>query len=204
MSIRFRRVGAVMAVVLSVVMGWGGLAWACTAQPKILSVSPVAATEGVNAEAAPGAGTAVIVTGDAVASEAPVEIRWNAATGPAIGVATSDTEGNFIVPATIPEASPGIYYVVATIDGVGVSRMAYEVTNAGSPFPSPGALTTNQLWSQTPSQAPDGGLAMEVALGVGLMAVGLVALFAGFTFVTVRTQAAKAQSHSVQRREGSS
>lgn len=173
-----------MAVgVIGVLVASAGLAWACTAQPRILSVSPVAEAPSPTAGPSTQGAKEVDVRGASVGAQAPVEIRWNAATGPIIGVATADADGNFAATATIPDVAPGVYYLVAAAGDVGIARAAYEVTAPASPSSSASAGPAD-LWATSPATAPSAGPGLM--LGTGLLAVGVVALFSGFTVAALR------------------
>jgi len=93
----------VSAVAVSILFG-SAFAWACTAQYTIF---PLALQAG-----APG--SQVVVTGQADANRA-VEVRWDSAEGPVLGMgvaAVENEEFRFAVPVTIPDASPGVHYLM--------------------------------------------------------------------------------------------
>lgn len=183
-----RRAGAAAAAAVMVSMTASSWAWACSASPSINSVDPLG--EASPAKAGDGfawAGSSVQVQGSSVTPMAPVTIRWNATDGPVIGVAPATASGGFAVPATVPAAAPGIYYMVAEVKGVSVARTAFEVTGpAAEAAPAP-----HSLWATGPSApAPATSSALGASssagvLGVGLLGGGLVVLFAGATFATL-------------------
>ena len=85
---------------LAVAVGLVGVAWACTPAAQF-SLSTVAAP----------AGTAVSVAGSSFPVDQDVSVRWNSAGGPVLG---SGKGPSFTTTVTIPDADPGIYYIVAT------------------------------------------------------------------------------------------
>lgn len=182
----WRRTGlAVLALAVPSVVG-GGLAWACTAFPTILSVEPLA--EG-SPNAGPGfgaAGSRLSVKGTAVASGAPVTIRWNATEGPIIGVGAATASGKFTVDATVPPSAPGVYYLVANVAGVGVARAAFEVIGEGlAPGVSAGAASQASLWAPSPAHAAGRAANPAATIGLGLLGIGLVGVFGGVAVATL-------------------
>lgn len=112
------RVMVALLGLLAIGIGAAGLSWACTRQ-ELIRVDPPFGR----------AGTQTRVTGGAFLTGEPVELRWNAATGPVIGNAFGP---DFSVMVTVPAgATPGVYYIVATAPA---SRAAasYEVITVAS------------------------------------------------------------------------
>lgn len=165
-----------------------GLAWACTAQAPV-DVRP--------ATAPPGAG----ITVDGGSSPGSVEIRWDSAEGPLL--ATAPAENGFAVGVRVPDAAPGVHTVVAVVrgdDGRVLSRgnVAFEVTAPGG-TPAATMAGVNQWQSgaraadQVVASSSRAGLS-QLSLGVGLLAVGLVALAGGFAAAGVRRRRVLAYS----------
>lgn len=188
-----RAATAAFAMVLGLV-GVASFAWACTPQAE---VAPLAVQSG-----APG--TRVPVTGLA-AKPGPIEVRWNSPKGPLVGTgvaAITPTGLNFATEVTIPEAEPGVYYLVVSTSDGGTARAAFEVLSPAASAPTAAAPTpalapgTEALWNGlgngSPVPGPETSLGSPagsgMAIGVGLAAVGLVGMFAGFTTVALRRQ----------------
>lgn len=172
-----RRLYAILATGVAILLGSASAAFACSAQPK---VSYSSAPE----SAAPG--ETVTVQGQWVRGEAPVEIRWNSVHGSRLALATP-TGGSFEVPVQVPDTAPGVYsLMLVTADG-SVARTAFEVTGAPGTVLEQPAIN---LWA-----SPDAGRAASHAngplnLGMTLLALGLIGLFAGTTVaVTQRRRA---------------
>lgn len=175
------RAVAIWATVLGVVLfAVAGAALACTPKPRVFSSLP---------EAAPP-GAAVVVRGENVPSQHPVEIRWNGVRGDLLATATADGHGAFAVPVTVPQAAPGIYTMVFLAGDAGIARMSFEVTSSTTvPVATP--RNANTLWSldtSPASPADDSHLGLQV--GMVLLSVGTVALFTGFAVATVRRRRA--------------
>lgn len=188
------------------------VAWACTAQLP-MSVKPGAA--------APG--TPVTVSGES--ARGPVELRWNGVDGPLVGRAADGSA--FALGFKVPDVAPGVYTLVAlarSSDGTVASKgtASFEVTTASSvagvsqPVAAPSAQTASaDLWSGYASADTGPGLATgteavgdvvgsrsgspSLALGVGLLGFGLVALFAGFAVAELRRRKAVAPSSPTTR-----
>ncbi|MGH9152709.1 MAG: hypothetical protein ACRD03_10005 [Acidimicrobiales bacterium] len=109
----------------------------------------------------PITGSAFMDTGEAYG---PVEIRWNSLTGSQIGSAAGPS---FSVEVSVPNATPGVYYIVAVQRAradnsvVGRSSRAFEVTGSAGTAPvqqeptppKPEASVEN---SPSPQAAPSG------------------------------------------------
>lgn len=157
------------------IVGWTGTAYACSALPQVYSLLPEVAS----------AGETVQVEGRAVRSAAPVEIRWNGVGGPVLASVTP--VGGFLsVPVRVPDVAPGIYSLTLVTRDAGVARAAFEVT--GGPGSAPAAPSSVALW---PTSAAGDLLTAPVSsapapVGVVLLSVGLVGLFAGSTVALLR------------------
>lgn len=177
----------------AVVLGAASLAWACTAQ--------------LGFDVDPGGGVAgTPVTGSGDGAPGPVEIHWNGADGPVVATAPVGPDGIFAVGFTIPEVAPGTYTVVATSNQGGrafASPASFQVTAAQAPTGPSTQTVAADLWSgfgsadglATNSDASrvvgsSGGDGSQLAVGVGLLGSGLVALGAGFTVAEVRRRKA--------------
>ena len=118
--------GAAVAVV-AVVIASAAASWAC---------SPAASMSGISPEAG-GAGSEVTVTGQYMTPV--VEIRWGSQTGPLLA---SVAGPSFSTRVRIPQASPGLYYIMAIgrdSDGsiAGKASSAFEVRGTTSTEPAP-------------------------------------------------------------------
>lgn len=178
-----RRAGyGVMGVAL-LVLGWASVVFACTVMPQVsYSLLPESATPG----------STVTVEGKYVRSQSPVEIRWNGVGGKVLASVTP-VNGAFSVPVQVPEAAPGIYSLMLVTDNAGVGRTSFEVIGGAADAPASAAAA--QLWpgaSDGPVPA-DGGATSPSLVGVGLLAVGVVGLFAGSTAAIVGRRRAKVQ-----------
>lgn len=166
----------VFGVTAVAVLAWGSSAFACSVQPQVrYSLLPEAS--------APGA--TVLVEGDYVRSQQPVEIRWNGVAGPLLAVATPE-RGVLAVQVKVPDVAPGIYSLMLVSKDAGVGRTPFEVT--GSAADAPAALSAVELW---PGAADAPVLAAEVPapsdmIGVALLAVGLSGLFGAATVAVAR------------------
>lgn len=113
-----RRLALAACCLLAPLLVAAGVAWACTPQSYI-SLRPAAAASG----------SSMTVEGNQFYPDGRVEIRWSSAEGPLLAVASGPS---FSTKATIPEAPPGVSYVVATGFGpegqvTGRSAAAFEV-----------------------------------------------------------------------------
>ena len=177
---RARRAGAAVVLgALGLVLSVASMAWACTAQVNV--IGPLSG--------APG--SEVTVKGGGAPANGQVSILWNALEGPKLATAATDGAGDFSAAVTVPDVAPGVYFMVIAGEDLsqGVARMAFEVT------PGAGGAPTLQPASELAtagSQSTDSGL----AVGAAVLAVGLVALFSGFTVAAVRRTRASATSAS--------
>jgi hypothetical protein len=127
-----------------------------------------------------------------------VEIRWNGVAGPKIGEAVADASGNFSAVARIPDAAPNVYSLVAVAGNVGIGHAAYEVTGdvpvslsrgTAGDVPAPSFASPQLSVSDRPQPLSDGGTPI-LAVGMGFLGTGLVALFAGVLIASVRRRRA--------------
>lgn len=166
-----RRSGLAVFAGLVLLVAAGGAAWACTGQPRVFSVLPASAPEGAQ----------VKVSGEATKANTPISIRWNELEGESLGTAVTGPNGAFAVEVTLPKAAPGIYSLVLTGD-VAAGRTAVEI----SPSPGSGAakaFAPADAWSaSTVSDVPSSQNPSDtgLALGVGFLSFGLVALASAF------------------------
>lgn len=168
-----RKAGLGIIGVTMMVMAWASVAFACSVLPQVsYSLLPESATPG----------STVAVEGRNVRTQAPVEIRWNGVGGKVLASVTP-VNGEFLVPVQVPEAAPGIYSLMLVTDNAGVGRTAFEVTGSAADTP---ASKPAQLWPTTGSAVPAQGVGGPSLVGVGLLAVGLVGLFAGSTVAVAR------------------
>lgn len=205
-TVRASRRAATAAFAMTLgLMGLASFAWACTPQAE---VAPLAVQSG-----APG--TRIPVTGIA-AKPGPIEVRWNSPNGPVVATgaaAITPTGLTFATEVTIPEVEAGVYYLVVTTSDGGRARAAFEVLSPAAAAPAAAAPTpalvssTEALWnglgngsplagSETSLAAPAGS---GMAMGVGLAAVGLVGMFAGFTTLALRRQRRLVTGRGVRR-----
>ncbi len=118
------------------------MAWACSPQ------ATVALTVDAGFDR-----SASTVRGSAFPSS-PVKIHWGSATGQEIG----STQGpSFSIPITIPDAQPGVYYIVATTETADGTRFspstAFEVLDPNAPNASAGAASPSGQ-NSAPAPAP--------------------------------------------------
>lgn len=179
--------------------------WACTPQPRIFSLGPQVGPVGLEITLEGQASRPVALGGQT--SQAPVEVRWNSLEGATIGRGTTDFNGNFSVTARIPQAEPGIYFVVVKTGDAGVVRMPFEVTaeravGPSEPMRAPdAAASTADLWSAFSSSRAgaeqasgitgpgESGRETQALAGGALLLAGLVALGSGVVLARRRTAA---------------
>ncbi|MGI8407780.1 MAG: hypothetical protein ACR2L3_04650 [Actinomycetota bacterium] len=133
---------------LGVLLGLSSLAWACTPLADI-RLEVVTAPSGTEVETTgrgfePSAGP----------REAPVEIRWENHLGALLATAEGP---EFEVDVAIPEAPPGIYYIVAVQGSQVRARAEFEVKPAGrdiSGAPGSEATTSGGSSSLTTKGGP--------------------------------------------------
>jgi len=162
-----------------------GTAWACTNQPQVFSVTPLGSV----------AGAEVTMRGEAVPAEASVELRWNGVAGPKVAEVTADRVGSFALAFTVPDVAPGVYSLIVVPAGsnAGLGRAAFEVRGApgaaGTPVEAIGSFASNP---QAVSLSQPAGVSSftGLAVGMGMLGFGVVALFTGFAVATVRRRAA--------------
>lgn len=152
---------------LLAVLSCASIAFACTGQTRILSITPQAAASGAH----------ITVKGNGIATGTPVQVRWNSVTGAALASATTDEAGAFSVTVTVPQADPGIYYLVIGSGSEGVGRSAFEVTapsterqsNAASADAAGKAGPNVDLWQGFASKAPEpaGGVSLAEPTSAG-------------------------------------
>lgn len=173
---RARRILAATSGAGAAVLMTASLAWACTGQP-VMQLAGQAVGE-------PGSKVALNVLPSSALEASPVSVRWNALDGPELASAALPADGGTLT-VTVPDVAPGVYYLVLDAGDAGVGRAAYQVTNpAGAPAPE-------RAWD--PGERPSSTTAAPLAMGMGLLAVGLVGL-AGFGLV------AAARSRALARR----
>lgn len=135
-----KRLGAVAFGVVALVLVTASVGWAClagTAPPFVGEPQPGRAL----------AGSSVTVGGGSWATSGPVEVLWDSATGPVLGLADVDSSGTFSVTVVIPRtASPGSYLLVARQGSTAkptVIEVPAPLTAASDPQPTgPGAPPT--------------------------------------------------------------
>lgn len=171
-------------------------AWACTGQPQVVALS---------LDRAP-AGTEVTIIGQRVPTQF-VEIRWDSLHGPVIGKGEA-RNGDFAIATLIPDAAPGIYYMVVSALPLGypegtppsITRVSFEVTASpaasreASPRPGSERRHSPDLWSAfsaahdgvsfSPAATADGDASSARALGIG---IGAFAFGAGALIISGAT-----------------
>ncbi len=190
MSIKKKQVIVWMSVATVLVVA--GAAWACTSQPRLLMVSP---NRSPKAEA-------VRITGEGIVADQAAIIRWNTINGPKLAEVAPSHAGSFSTTITIPDASPGIYFIlIETANGVG--RAAFEVTAPGPEASDPasaapaeavrtdlwqGFSSINEVLQREPSQSSASSQqpgARSMGAGAFLAVAGLAGL-AAFGAIAVR------------------
>ena len=163
---RRRSTVAMVMAVAGVALAGMSVAWACTGQPLMHL-----ATDSVG-EVRSHARVEVLAN-EAVAG--PVALRWNALDGPMLASAEVKAGQATTLDATIPDAAPGVYYLVLQTSA-GVARSAFEVTGApGSASTSPWAKAAEPAAADGPLGSFEAGLAV---LGVGLVGISALTLVA--------------------------
>lgn len=171
-------VAAFASVVLGVV-GLGAASWACTS----LATLNLSKASGAVGETITVTGSSFkVTTPEAVAP--PVQLHWNAADGPVVAQAATDSAGNFSTTFAIPQSDPGNFVVIARqLDEEGKdhwgtpARAAFQVLGAGT-APVAAPTVASRPFSTAASDSSGG-----VALALGLGALGLVLFGAGFMAV---------------------
>lgn len=185
-----RRVSVVSFVTAMLGVALLSTAWACTGQPQVFSVSPLAAT----------AGSEVTMRGDAVAPGTAVELRWNAVAGPKLAETTADEAGQFAMSFAVPaDAEPGVYSLMAIAGegdaDAGVGRTAFEVAADPQAGDEGQASAPSGFAADQPTSlhtADQTGMTPALAAGVALLSVGAIALFGGFAVATAQRRRALA------------
>jgi len=174
--------------IASVALGASSVAWACTPQLP-LTVKP----EGGSPSGA--------VTASGRGSPGPVEFRWDSVDGPVVGTAPDGS--SYSVGIRIPDAAPGVHTIVAVTRG----QDGQFKVKGQAPFKvlgdlGPSARTVSaDLWSgsapadkatsnsplASPASANDSN---HLAMGLGLLGTGLVALVSGVGVAELRRRKA--------------
>jgi len=154
-----------------IALSLASVAWACTSQPRIFALG--------SHDAPPGSD--VRVSGQAVAPQGAVEVRWNGVEGPVLAQATADANGSFSVVARIPEATPGVYTIIAVAGGTGVARSAFEVTSRPASTAQANVVVHagDFAWralSSSVASTPQAGIGFSLIAGMGLLAAGIAGL----------------------------
>ncbi|MGH2809250.1 MAG: hypothetical protein ACRDIA_00025 [Actinomycetota bacterium] len=193
-----RRIGKVTRAAslagLGLVLLGASVAWACTAQFYLSQVTP---------SAVPSRASVSLV--GATPEQTPVEIRWNTETGPRVDTAVTRSGSSFSSQVTVPDSTPGVYYLVVVSNGRKLASAPIQVTDslgqAGSSARAAGDLWTGFDADQPStdglggvSKAP-GGPKAGLLLGAGLLAVGGAAVFSAVVVAgRTRRRSAKAES----------
>jgi len=174
-------ISVVVLAIIGSILGAASLAWACSQAAGFSALT----------QAGP-VGTTFVAT--ATGYSGPVEIRWNSADGPV--VSTPIRAGAFSV--TVPDVSPGVYYLVFATKDAGVGRMAFDVTPsagaAGSSSKAPADLWSGfasgskALSADAPAVDSRPG---NTAAGLGLFGAGLL-MTAGVSVIALRRSRARA------------
>lgn len=164
---RRRKLVCASSFVLATLVATIGVAWACTEFTSLAAPKSSPALAEVQVK-----GTGQVKPKDAAKQ---VEIRWNDVNGPLLATATAQ-EISDGVKAVVPNAPPGIYFLVAVNDGKGIARTSIEVTSpAGTGAPvdfRPLTPAASQL------AGTSSGNSSQLA-GMALLAGGLIVLFGG-------------------------
>ncbi|MGH2810789.1 MAG: hypothetical protein ACRDIA_07890 [Actinomycetota bacterium] len=179
-----RSVFAAATALIMVLGAASAIAWACTGQSQVQIIPTVVP---------PNRRTAVTQVAGRPFNPGAVVVRWNALDGPELARTTLAEGRELALEFTVPDAAPGVYYVVvAGSDGQEVARAALEVTSAAGG--SRGANAASDLWggfNQASSPAGDdlvGAAGRETgsggAAGYALIAAGLASA-AALTFVAL-------------------
>lgn len=173
---RLRKVSVISGLVTAVVaVGFVATAFACTALATLET-----------ATAATPSGTNVMATGTSFAATGagPVVIHWNGVSGPEVGRAAPDAQGNISAAIAVPKsAGPGQYVLVATqakANGSPVygtpARASLAVSAPDGTVPAAPAGAARTPARTVPSSGGGGGVALTLVLG----AAGLALFGAGF------------------------
>ncbi|MGH9177797.1 MAG: hypothetical protein ACRD0N_04490 [Acidimicrobiales bacterium] len=140
------------------------MAWACTGQP-LMNLATDAVGEARSEARVEGLANQAV--------SGPVTLRWNSMEGPVLASADVEAGTAMTLAATIPDAAPGVYYLVLQTNA-GVARSAFEVTGATTNAPAD-PWTAAQPAGDGSSRAFEGGLAL---LGAGLVGLSMLTLVA--------------------------
>lgn len=190
-----RRGPFVLALGMAAVLAAASAAAACT---PMLAMYPLSSPAG-------DPGKEVTVKGTSPSTD-PVEVRWDGIRGPMLGTASVDEEtGAFSIDVEIPEAAPGLHYVVAVGgaskggDSTGWSRAPFKVAGPAPPLhatptlgadQAQGGLTADGYTWQ--SATTDGGSPIsQTTIGIAVLALGSVSLAVGFGMLGVRRSRAR-------------
>ncbi|MGH2772625.1 MAG: hypothetical protein ACRDIU_05755, partial [Actinomycetota bacterium] len=179
---RFSRV--VPAVLAVAFVGVSAYAWACTGQSYITPlVRNRPATERNTTQVQAVALGKVGVEGRSTAS-GPVSVRWNTANGPILATVTVNGDQMFSASVTVPQASPGVYYLILTS---GTSRLAGTAIQIVEPGSAAKTAVSDGLWSGFSSDGPAADTveaaapkaSPTAAAGVALLATGVTVGLSG-------------------------
>ena len=173
---RLRKVSVISGLVTAVVaVGFAATAFACTALATLET-----------ATAATPSGSNITATGTSFATKGagPVVIHWNGVSGPEVGRATPDANGNISAAVAVPKgADPGQYVLVATqakANGDPVygtpARASLAVSAPDGTVPATPAGAARTPAQPLPSSDGGGVVALTLVLG----AAGLALFGAGF------------------------
>lgn len=161
-----RRVVAVSMAVTAVVLAGMSAAWACTGRPLMHLATDAVGEARSHARVEVPANQAVA---------GPVTLRWNSLEGPVLAQADVTAGRPATLDATIPDAAPGVYYLVLQTSA-GVARSAFQVAGAAAGAPA-------TPWAAA-EPAGAGGPFSTLGAGMALLGAGLVGM-AGLTLVAV-------------------
>lgn len=153
----------VATLVAAIGMGLAGVsaAWACTGQPLMELASDQVGEARSQAKVE-------VLANQAVAG--PVALRWNSLEGPVLATADVPAGQAATLDATIPDAAPGVYYLVLETSA-GVARSAFQVSGPST------AASPDGVWPVAQPAGADGSFGALEA-GLALLGVGLVSLSA--------------------------
>ncbi|MGH2771547.1 MAG: hypothetical protein ACRDIU_00160 [Actinomycetota bacterium] len=190
MSGKFRAIrGFVVATALA--LAAASAAWACTAQTYINQLSH---NMGPERSRVTVSGNSVSLSPVSVGEAQPkLQIRWDSVNGPAVDLATTVTGEKFESVVAIPQAAPGVHYLIVTLGDRKLASAPFQVTSGGGRASASSAdlwngfsKTTGGTGADVPPStgAPGNGL----GAGLALLAVG----GAGITLGLIATAKAKA------------
>ena len=190
---RKRKVAAITALAMTL-MAMAGLAWACSPQSSMVIIPDT----GPSARRATASGNLVNplpVGAGGSESAGTAQIHWNAADGPLLAQVSPSQSGAFSAEVTLPQAAPGVYYLVLTSQSKDVARVAVQVTKPGSTVSAAGV--SSGLWSGfsaanstaslgVASPAAPTGSDPAMLAGMGLTAFGVAASAMGLSVAALR------------------